>query len=185
MVSSLLAEMVPTWAIFSPVTGLLNLSRAPGMRLPSASFEPQIGGDSLVDAALEGHGVGTGGDVLHAFAEDGLGENGGGSGAVAGDVAGLAGDFLHHLGAHVLHGVLQLNFLGDGDAVLGNERGTEFLVDDDVAALGAEGDFHCVGENVDAAQNGLAGLFAVDDLLCHFSKSPIENLLAGTTEDVP
>jgi hypothetical protein len=31
------------------------------------------GVDGLVDAALEGHGVGAGHDVLEAFVEDGLG----------------------------------------------------------------------------------------------------------------
>ena len=41
MVSSLLAEMVPTWAIISPVTGFENLSSAPLTRLPSLSRLPQ------------------------------------------------------------------------------------------------------------------------------------------------
>jgi len=43
-------------------------------------------------------------NCLHAFAEDGLGQNGGGGGAVTRDVAGLAGDFANHLRAHVLEG---------------------------------------------------------------------------------
>ncbi len=104
------------------------------------------GGDGLFDAALERHRVGAGGHGLDALAEDGLGQNGRGGGAVAGDVAGLAGDFLHHLRAHVLQRVLQLDFLGDGDAVLGDERRTELLFDDDVAALGTEGHLDCVGQ---------------------------------------
>src|ERR1019366_3420619 len=45
--------------------------------------------DGLVDAALDVHGVGTGGDVPEAFGDDGLGEDGGGGGPVAGDVVGL------------------------------------------------------------------------------------------------
>jgi hypothetical protein len=52
----------------------------------------------------------------------------------------------------------QFDFLGDGDAVLGDARGAERLVDDDVAALGAERDLHRVGEDVDAAQHALAGV---------------------------
>ena len=91
---------------------------------------------------------------------------------------------LHHLRAHVLQRVLQLNFLGDGDAVLGDERRTKFLLDDDVAALGAKGDFHCVGENVHAAQNRLTGIFTVHNLLCHFLKSPIETFTAGAASPV-
>ena len=96
--------------------------------------------DGLVDAALEAHGVDAGGDGLEAFLDDGVGEDGGGGGAVAGDVVGLGGDFLEELGAHVLVGVLELDFLGDGNAVLGDGGGAEFLVEKDVAALGAEGD---------------------------------------------
>ena len=66
--------------------------------------------------------VRAGGDVLEAFLVDGLGENGRRGGAVAGDVAGLAGDFAHELGAHVFVGIFELDFLGDGDAVLGDRR---------------------------------------------------------------
>ena len=51
---------------------------------------------------------------------DRLGEHGGGGGAVAGRVVGLLGDLAHHLGAHVLELVLELDLLGDGDAVLGD-----------------------------------------------------------------
>jgi hypothetical protein len=46
-----------------------------------------------------------------------------GGGAVARDVGGLGGDLLDHLGAHVLVGVVELDLLGDGDAVLGDGRG--------------------------------------------------------------
>ena len=81
------------------------------------------------------------------------GENGGGGGAVTGEVGGLRGDFAHHLRAHVLELVLELDLLGDGDAVLGDARRAERLVEDDVAALRAERHLHGVGENVDAAQH--------------------------------
>ena len=113
-------------------------------------------GDGHVDAALEVHRVHAGGNRLGAVADDRLGENGGGGGAVAGDVVGLRSDFADHLGAHVLELVLKLDFLGDGDAVLGDARGAERLVEDDVAALGAERDLHRVGEDVDAAQHLVA-----------------------------
>ena len=58
--------------------------------------------DRGVDAALDLVGVGAGGDVLEALGEDRLGVDGGGGGAVAGVLGGLAGDLLDHLGAHVL-----------------------------------------------------------------------------------
>ena len=78
--------------------------------------------DGLLDAALHEHRVGAGDDGPQAFVEDGLGQHGGGGGAVAGHVAGLAGDLLDHAGAHVLVLVFQLDLLGDGDAVLGDGR---------------------------------------------------------------
>src|SRR3989344_4892438 len=74
------------------------------------------GGDRLVDAALEVHRVHAGGHVLHAFAHDGLSQHGGGGGAVASVVRGLGSDFLDHLGAHVHELVLELDFLGHGQA---------------------------------------------------------------------
>ncbi len=104
------------------------------------------GGDGLLDAAFHGHRVGAGCDGLYAFAVDRLGQNGGGGGAVAGNIRGLRGHFAHHLRAHVFERVFKFDFLRDGDAVLGDGRGTEFLFDDDVAALGAESDFYRVSQ---------------------------------------
>src|SRR5579859_299722 len=110
----------------------------------------------LFDAPLEPHRVRAGSSRLHAFAEDGLCQHGGGGGAVAGNVAGLAGDFTHHLCAHVLERVLQLDLFGYGHAVLGDGRRTELLLDDHVAALRTERDLHCVGKYVHAAKDRLA-----------------------------
>ena len=112
--------------------------------------------DREVDAALQVHRVHAGGDRLGAFAHDGVGEHGSGGGAVAGDVVGLRRDFAHHLRAHVLELVLKLDFLGDGNAVLGDARSAVALVENDVAALGAERHLDGVGENVDAAQHPVA-----------------------------
>src|SRR4051812_3846719 len=123
--------------------------------------------DCLLDAAFERHRIGSGCDRLHAFAIDGLPQNGGGGGAVAGNVTGLGSDFANHLGAHVFHGVLEFDLFRDGDAVFGDGGRAELLLDYDVAALGTERDFYRVGQNVDAAQNSLARLLAVNDLLSH------------------
>ena len=73
-----------------------------------------------------------------------------------GDVGRLAGDLAHHLRAHVLERILQIDLLGDGHAVLGNRRRSELLVEDDVAALGAEGDLDRVGQLIDAARESPA-----------------------------
>ena len=80
MLASLLAEMVPTWAISALLVG---------GRLGLSSSARDGGLHGLVDAALEVHRVHAGGDRLHALADDGLRQHGGGGGAVAGVVGGL------------------------------------------------------------------------------------------------
>ena len=98
--------------------------------------------DGHLDAALDGDRVAARGHVAQALAHDGLGQNGGGGGAVAGHVVGLGRDFAHELRAHVLIRVLELDLLGDGDAVLGDGGAAPLLVQNDVAALGAKRDLH-------------------------------------------
>src|SRR5690606_35915250 len=53
----------------------------------------------------------------------------------------------------VLELVGKLDFLGDGDAVLGDGRRAEALLEHDVAALRAEGGLHGIGERVDATHH--------------------------------
>src|SRR6266571_2596282 len=113
--TSPLAEIVPTWAI------------------------------SSVDAALEIHGIHAGGNRLGAFPDDGVGEHGRRRGAVAGLIRRPRGDFADHLRTHVLELVLELDFLGNGDAVLGDARRAVGFVEHDVAAFRAERHPHCVG----------------------------------------
>src|SRR6267154_928057 len=120
-----LAEMVPTWAISSfEVTFLEFLTRSATTAATARSI-PRFRSIGFMPAAT-------------AFTDDSRGEHGRGGGAVAGRVGRLGGDFAHHLGAHVLELVLKLDFLGDGDAVLGAAGCAERLVEHDVAALGAE-----------------------------------------------
>ena len=93
-------------------------------------------GRAQVDALLEQHGVGTGGDVAHPLVHDRLGENGCGGGAVTGHVVGLGGGFLQELRPHVRERVLELDLLGDGDAVVGDGRGAVLLVEATLRPLG-------------------------------------------------
>src|SRR5690606_15182443 len=109
---------------------------------------------------LDQHGVGAGRHVLQPLEDHRLGENGGGGGAVTGDVVGLGGDFLEELGAHVLVGIGQLDLLGDRDAVLGDDGGAVLPLQDDVAALGTERHLDGVGDSVDTPFKG-APRFAV------------------------
>jgi hypothetical protein len=60
--------------------------------------------------------------------------------------------------AHVLELVVEFDLFGDGDAVFGDARGPERLVEHHVAALGAESDFHCICQNIDAAQHAIASV---------------------------
>ena len=135
------AEIVATLAISLALLDLAGrLEQALGDR-----------GRRGVDAALERDRVGAGGDVAQALVDHGLGQHGGGRRAVTGDVVGLGGDLLGELGAEVLVRVLQLDLAGDGHAVVGDGGSAPLLVDDDVAALGAERHLDGVREAVDAA----------------------------------
>jgi len=109
------------------------------------------GVDRRLDAALQRHRVGARGDVLQALADDRLSEHGRRRGAVAGDVVGRRGDLADELRALVLEDVLDLDLTSDRDAVVGDRRRAELLVEHDVAPLRAKGDLDRVGEDVDAA----------------------------------
>ena len=151
------AEIEATWAI----SDLSSIS------LACSAIDADGGLDGLVDAPLERHRVGAGGHVAEAGLDEGLGQHGGGGGAVAGDVVGLGGDLLHQLGAHVLEGVVELDLAGDRHAVVGDGGRAQLLVEDDVAALGAERDLDGVGELVDARLEAAPGLLVVLDDLGH------------------
>src|SRR5690606_4574141 len=110
-------------------------------------------GDSLVDAALQVHGVDAGGNVLQAFFNDGLSQDGSGGGAVAGIVGGLGSDFLDQLGADVVEFVFQFDFVGNRHAVFSDGGGAEGAVKNDVAAFGAQGGLDGVGEDVYATDD--------------------------------
>ena len=145
-ISSSPAEIAATRAIWSlPVTSLDCFS------MFSTTWST-----ADLDAALERERVGAGGDVLQTLADDRLGEHGRGRGAVTGDVVGRRGDLADELGALVLEDVLDLDLAGDGDAVVGDRRGAELLVEHDVAALRAERDLDGVGDGVDAGLQRLA-----------------------------
>ncbi len=121
--------------------------------------------DRLLDPAAQGQRVGAGGHVLQALADDRLRQQGGGGGAVAGDVVGRGRDLADELGALVLEDVLDLDLPGDGDAVVGDRRRAELFVQHDVAAFRAEGDLDGVGDGVDAGLQGPPCILAVLQLL--------------------
>ena len=156
------AEMEATWAICSLVSVSLEMS----FRAGDGCL------DGGLDAPLERHRVGAGGHVAQALVDHGPRQHGGGRGAVTGDVVGLLGDFLDQLGADLLVGVLEVDLLGDGHAVIGDGGGAPLLLEHHVAALGAEGDSNSVGELVHAALEGAAGVLVKSNQLGHRSVIP-------------
>ena len=69
-------------------------------------------------------------------------QGGGGGGAITSNIIRLGGGFFEQLSAHILKGVFQLNFLGDGNTVVGDGGGTEFAVQGHVAAFRTEGGYY-------------------------------------------
>ena len=134
--------------------------------------------DGLLDPAAQGQRVGAGGHVLQALADDDLGQQRRRRGAVAGDVVGRRGDLADELGALVLEDVLDLDLAGDGDAVVGDRRRAELLVEHDVAPLRAEGDLDRVGDGVDAGLQGPPCLLVVLQLLVSHLISVLLGLLS-------
>jgi hypothetical protein len=101
--------------------------------------------------------------------DDCLCEHRSGRRSVPGKVVGPGCDFAQHLRAHILELVLEFDFLGDGDAVLGDPRRTERLVDNDVTALRTEGYLYGIGQHVDTTQHALACVgLEFDFLRSHF-----------------
>ncbi|KWX82520.1 hypothetical protein AXF24_12280 [Streptococcus pneumoniae] len=117
-------------------------------------FQLSNDGDGrLVDAALEVHRVHAGSDGFVAFVDDGLSQNGGGGGAVAGVIVGTGCNVFDQLRAHVFETVFQFDFFGDRNAVLGDGRSAEALLDDHVTAFRAQGRFYCVSQDVDTSEH--------------------------------
>ena len=106
-------------------------------------------------------------DGRDAVMDHRLGEQGRGGRAIACHVVGLVRDFIDELGAHVLEIVLEFDFAGNRDPVVSDGWGPIALVEGDVAALGAQGQFDGVGEDVDAFDHLVAGGFAPFDFFCH------------------
>ena len=101
--------------------------------------------------------------------DHGLSQQGSGGGAVTGNIVGLGGNLLHQLSAHVLKGIGQLHFLGDADAVIGEEGSAVLLIQNHVAALGAQGDLNSIGQLINTGLQSLAGFIAAHNELRHNS----------------
>ena len=132
------------------------------------------GGYSL----LYDHGVGARGNVFESFVNNRLSQHACGGGAVAGDVVCLRGHFLYKLSAHIFKRIGKLYLLGDGHAVVGDERSAVFFVKHNVAALGSQRDFNGVCKRINAGLERLSRLFAGLDLFCHIKDPPYSSTTA-------
>ena len=129
MVSSLLAEMVPTWAI-----SFVVLNRF-GQTLQG--FDRS--NNSLIDTALDLHRVVSGGHQFDAFLENGLSQDSCSGGPVTGDIGSFRSNFLDQLGTHIFKLVFEFDFFGNGHTVFGDQRRTERFLNNNIPPFGAEG----------------------------------------------
>ena len=149
-----LAEMVPICAISTFEVTFLAFFLSSATTASTARSMPRFRSMGFMPAAT----------ALTPFLSDRAGEHDRRGRAVAGLIGGFGRDLPHHLHAHVLELVVELDLPGDGYAVLG-DLGAERPVDRDVAPLGPERDAHRTRERVDAAQHSLARLERELDLL--------------------
>ena len=123
----------------------------------------------LVDTALEVERIGTSGHVFHTFRQNGLCQYGGRGGAVAGIVTGLGSHTLHELCTCILEGVIEFDFTCHAHTIFGDAGSAEFLVDDNIATLRAEGNFYCIGQSVSTLAELFAGINVIFNFFCHDS----------------
>src|SRR5262249_38346621 len=80
----------------------------------------------------------------------------------------------------VLERVLELDVASDRDAVVGDGRRAELLVEDDVATLRADRHLDRVGKAIDAALEGTTSGLVEDELLSQL-EYPSRNVVRSTT----
>ena len=126
---------------------------------------------SLLDATTQRDRVGAGGDVLQTLVHQGLGQHGCGGGAVACNVIGLLGDFLDQFGTDTLIRIVQIDFLCDGNAIVGDGRSAVGLVKHHIAALRTKGYLDGVSELVETREHSLTSFVVICNHLCHCSST--------------
>ncbi len=71
---------------------------------------------------LEQHWIGAGGEVLQAFGDDGVCQDGRRGRAIAGDIIRLGSGLFEELRAHIFKRVFQFDFLGDSHTIVRDGR---------------------------------------------------------------
>ena len=113
-----------------------------------------------IDAALQVHWVQTSCNLLQAFFDDCLCQNGCGGGAVTSFVVGARSHFFDHLRAHVFELVFQFDLFCYGNTVFGDAWCTERFFQNNVTAFWAQRYFNCVCQDVYTLQHAVTGFGA-------------------------
>ncbi len=127
----------------------------------------ELGDDLLdrdIDAPFQVHRVVTRLDELETLPIDGLSQHRCSRRPVAGLVARPRGDLAHHLRAHIFELLRDLDFFGDGDTVLGDDRTAVGPLDENVTTARPQRHFDRIGEHVHAAQDLGTGSLAENDI---------------------
>ena len=111
-----------------------------------------------LEAALQRHRVGAGGDVLQTLVHHCLGEHGGRVVPSPAMSLVLLATSLASWAPIFSNWFFELDVLGDRDAVVCDRRAAELLIQYDVASLGAERDLHGVGYPINPSFEMGAGL---------------------------
>jgi hypothetical protein len=134
----------------------------------------QFGDDrlnGLPNSALQRRRICACGNVSHSFAEDRFGKNCRRGRAVAGYIRGLRSNFTHQLRTHVLVWVFELDLFGYSDAIFGDRRAPEFLVQDHIAPRGSKRGFNRLGKFLHSPQKCVSSCFIKLQLFCCHSLS--------------
>jgi hypothetical protein len=99
---------------------------------------------------------------------DGLSQDCGGGGAVTRNIIGLGRSLLDQLSSHIREGIVELDVLRNGYAVMSDGRGAVLLVKGDIASLGAKGDLDRVRDSIHTLFEGLSRLSVELQLLSHW-----------------
>ena len=126
---------------------------------------------SLLDAAAQGNRIGSGHHVLQTLMHEGLCKYSCGGGAIAGDIIGALGHFLHQFGTNALERILKIDLLGDRNAIVGDGRRAIGLVKHDVAALGTKRHLDGIGQLIQTGEHTLTSFLIVFNDLCHCSST--------------
>ena len=122
---------------------------------------------SLEDTLAKHHGVCTCGNVLHALVNESLRKKGCGGRSVTCRIVSLGCYLANETCAHIFSRIVKLDFLCDGNTVVGDKGSAELLVKHYVSALRTESYFYGVCKLINSAKQSASCFHSVKNFLCH------------------